>query len=256
MAPRDTLSLLPRPPRSGARRKPLLCLPYAGGGSRSYDSWQRLLPAAVDAQTLRLPGRESRIADPVPDDARALAAEIADELGPHLDGPFALFGHSLGAVLSYEIALRLRDRFGLTPRCVVVSGSRPPHLLVTGRQYSAMDDATLRGALDTMGGTDPEVLADPELWHLVEPAIRADLTLSDSYTHRPAPPLSCPLIAYGSKEDIDLDRESLDAWRAYTTGPFAARIFPGDHFYFRRWPEGFVMDLINRLYEHLVEVDQ
>ncbi|MFD5450901.1 thioesterase II family protein [Streptomyces sp. NPDC127100] len=255
MTPPRTLSLLPRAPRSGARRRPLLCLPYAGGGSRSYDSWQHLLPQAVDAQTLRLPGRESRAADPVPGDLRALAGEIADELGPHLNGPFALFGHSMGAILAYELAQHLRARFGLSPHCLFVSGSRPPDRLVTGRQYSRMDDGTLRAALEAMGGTDPEVLADPELWHLVEPVIRADLIMSDHYTHRQAEPLSCPVVAYGSKEDVDLDGESLEAWRARTTGPFTSRVFPGDHFYFRRWPEGLVMDLSNRLYEHMIEVD-
>ncbi|MFB7664841.1 thioesterase II family protein [Kitasatospora sp. NPDC056138] len=248
--------VLPRAPRPGSRRKPLLCLPYAGGGSRSYEGWQRLLPQSVDAQTLRLPGREARMDEPLPSDLRGLAAEIADELGPHLTGPFALFGHSMGALVAHELALQLRSSFDVEPDCLFVSGSRPPHRLDRGTGYSHLDDATLRAAIEHMGGTDPEVLADHDLWELFRPIIRSDLALCDAYEHRPAEPLSCPVVAYGSKDDGDLDEESLDAWRTVTTGTFASRMFPGDHFYFQRWPEAFAMDLINRLYQHVLEVSR
>lgn len=249
------IRVLPRPPRPTSRRRPLLCLPYAGGGMRSYESWQRLLPQSVDAQTLRLPGRETRIGEPLPSDLRGLACEIADELAPHLNGPFALFGHSLGALLAYEIAIRLRSAFRVEPRCLLVSGMRPPDRTHNAVRYSDMDGRTLRSAIEHMGGTDPEVLSNRELWELYEPIIRSDLNLSDTYDHRSAEPLSCPVVAYGSKGDPELDQQSLEAWGSYTVGPFSTRMFPGDHFYFQRWPEAFTMDLVNRLYQHLLEAE-
>jgi surfactin synthase thioesterase subunit len=251
-----TLRVLPRPPRAAATRRPLLCLPYAGGGTRSYESWQPLLPQTVDLLTLRLPGRETRAEEPPATDLAGLADDIAAELGPRLPGRFGLFGHSMGGLLAYEVARRLRDTYDAEPACLIVSGTRPPDRRAEERRYSELDDEQLREAVGAMGGTDAGVLHDPDVWGLVAPVIRGDLELCDSYRYEPAKPLSCPVVAYGSQQDPDVDSATVEHWAHFTTGPFASRMFPGDHFYFRTWPEAFAMDLVNRLYDHLWDADR
>jgi surfactin synthase thioesterase subunit len=224
---------------------------YAGGGSTAYESWQRLLPETMDAQTLRLPGREARTDELLPDDLRGLATDAAVELGPYLTDPFAIFGHSMGALIAYEFAQALRKLFDIEPSCLLVSGMRPPDQASLLGRYEGMDDEELRSAVASMADTSPEALVDSELWELVRPVIGSDLAMCDSYAHVPAEPLRCPLVVYGSKHD-DLDGDILNAWGAYTTGPFHTRIFPGDHFYFRRWPDAFAMDLIKRFYRYVM----
>jgi medium-chain acyl-[acyl-carrier-protein] hydrolase len=247
------LRVLPHVPRASAVRKPLLCVPYAGGGAMSYDSWHQLLPPAIQPMTLRLPGRGVRADEPLPSDLKGLAADIAAELRPHLTGRFGLFGHSMGALVAYEIALALRASHGIEPACLIVSGMRAPDRLRGTTRYSHLGDADLRSAIGGMGGTDAGVLDDPELWELFVPIIRSDLALCDAYTPTPAEPLRYPIVAYGSRNDPELDQDLMNGWAGFTTGPFASRMFPGDHFYFLRWPEAFAMDLINRLHQHLLD---
>jgi medium-chain acyl-[acyl-carrier-protein] hydrolase len=248
------LRVLARPPRSREHRRPLLCLTYAGGGSRSYESWQRLMPSSVDAQTLRLPGRETRSNEPLPDDLRTLAKEIAEELEPYVTDRFAVFGHSMGALLAYELTHAMRAAYGVEPRCLLVSGMRAPDQFGGPPRYAELDENDLRAAVATMGGTDPEVLVNPELWQLFVPIIRSDLAMCDAYRYVPAEPLRCPLVAYGARHDQDSDVMSLNRWGAHTTGPFHTRVLPGKHFYFHRWPEMLATDLINRLSCYLLDV--
>jgi surfactin synthase thioesterase subunit len=245
-----TIRVLNRPPRGGPARTPLLCAPFAGGGVKSYDVWHGLLPRDLLPMTLRLPGREGRFDEELPTDLRDLALAVADELAPHLTGPFAVFGHSMGAVLAYELTRVLHTKYAVTARCLLVSGAQPPDAFAAHSHYAGLDDDRLRAALTAMGGSDPGVLEDPELWALFAPIIRSDLLLCETYEHVPGEPLPCPLVAYGSRDDPDLDEERLAGWARFTTGPFESRMFPGDHFYFRHWPEAFAMDLINRLHRH------
>lgn len=250
---RPPLRVLERPPRAGADGVSLLCVPFAGGGARAYESWQKLLPRRVRPATLRLPGREARAAEPPATDLRALAAQAAAELGPHLPPRFALFGHSMGALLAFEIARELARACGREPACLILSGLRAPDRLQGEPRYTGLEDGRLRAALAAMGGTDRQILEDPELWEIFRPLIRADLAICDTYTYQNAELLSCPLVVYGSRGDFGEDDTALRPWRAHTTGPFAARMFPGDHFYFNAWPEALVADLVNRLYEHVLD---
>ncbi|MEV6979348.1 alpha/beta fold hydrolase [Kitasatospora sp. NPDC093806] len=239
-------------PRGDARHAPLLCLPFAGGGSRSYDDWQGLLPKSVDPVTVRLPGRESRLAEPLPTGLRELAVGLARELAPVLTGTFAMFGHSMGALLAFEFVRELRRSRGVEPACLFVSGMRAPEFAGDVRKYGHLTDDELRTEIEQMGGTDPAVLRDPDLWELVRPIIKSDLMICDEYAYQDEEPLSCPVVAYGSAEDDEIDGELLETWRRHTTGDFAARMFPGDHFYFQKQPESLAMDLVDRLYRHVL----
>lgn len=231
---------------------PLICLPYAGGGGRSYESWQHLLPPGVDALTVRLAGRECRFDEPLPEDLAAEAARCAAELAPALTDRFVIFGHSMGALLAYELVLALRDRIHREPECLIVSGSPAPTQREHVKRYEHLDDAELRAEIEAMGGTDLELLHDLEAWALIRPVLRADLLMCDRYRVTSAEPLSCPIVAYGSRAD-ELPVESLEMWRALTTGGFERRIFPGTHFYFQHIPEAFAMDLSKRLHRHVLD---
>jgi surfactin synthase thioesterase subunit len=244
-------SALPRPVRPGGSCCPLLCLPYAGGGTNAYQDWQRLLPPAVDALTLRLPGRESRSGEPLPGDLRVLAAELAAELQAAAAGRFAIFGHSVGALLAYETVCALRTDYRIEPLCLLVSGMPAPQYLGGPPGGPDRDDARLRAL--TAAIADPARGGNTELWELVAPIVASDLALGDNYRYRPAPPLSCPLIAYGATRDTGLDEVSLNGWRSHTTGPFHSRMLPGDHFYFRQWPQILAADLTDRLSQYLRE---
>ncbi|WP_328956972.1 thioesterase II family protein [Kitasatospora purpeofusca] len=244
---------LHRVPRGGARQAPLVCLPFAGGGSRSYDDWQGLLPRSVDPVTVRLPGRESRLIEPLPTDLRGLAVGLAREIGPVLTGTFAVFGHSMGALLAFEFVRELRRSQGVQPACLFVSGMRAPDRAKDVRKYGHLTDDELRTEIEQMGGTDPAVLRDPDLWELVRPIIKSDLAICDEYAYQAEEPLSCPVVAYGSTEDDELDQDLLETWRGHTTGDFAARMFEGDHFYFQKRPDPLAMDLVDRLYRHVLD---
>ena len=232
---------------------PLLCLPFAGGGNRSFESWRQLLPESVQLQTVRLPGRETRLAEPPPAGLVGLATDLASEIGPFLTGRFAVFGHSMGALLAFEFVRALRQGFGVQPSCLVVSGTRAPQRQDEAFRYANLTDAQLRTELERMGGTDAEVLRDADLWELMSSILRADLAACDAYRYQPGEPLGCPLVAYGSRDDSDLDEDSLAAWQQQTTGPFDHRMFPGGHFYFQQWPEAFAMDLVKRLTRYVLD---
>jgi len=239
---------LPRLPRADAC--PLICLPYAGGGTRCYESWENLLPPEVDALTVRLPGRESRRDEPMPGDLAETAARVAGELAPVLPARFTVFGHSMGAVLALELARELRRQIGREPACLVVSGAPSSGWADRDKRYQDLDDAGLRADLEAMGGTDAELLRDPEAWELIRPVVRADLLMCDRYRLAPGKPLDCPIVAYGARDDVSSHAWSLQSWREHTTGRFEQRMFPGDHFYFQRIPQAFVMDLVRRLHRH------
>jgi medium-chain acyl-[acyl-carrier-protein] hydrolase len=232
---------------------PLVCLPYAGGGSRSYDGWQGLLPPEVDPLTVVLPGRESRLGEPLPVDLVTEATRTATDLARVLDDRFVVFGHSMGALLAFEVVRALRTTTGREPECLVVSGTAAPDRLADVKRYGHLDDAELRRQIEAMGGTNPELLHDPEVWALMRPVLRADLLMCDRYLMAPAEPLHCPIVAYGSHSDDELTQESLDQWRTHTTNTFERRMFPGDHFYFQRIPEAFAMDLGKRLHRHVLD---
>lgn len=214
-------------------RLKLFCLPYAGAGASAYGAWPAGLPDTVEVCAVQLPGREGRFGEPLFTDVRALIPALCDGIAPLLDGPFALFGHSLGAPLAYETALALgRDR-RLSPARLFVSGHRAPHL---PRQYPPihqLPDRAFVEELRRLNGTPAEVFAAPELLELVLPVLRADFRMAETYTPSLDGELSCPLVALGSTEDDRVSLATLEGWREMTTGPFEMVMFPGDHFYLK-----------------------
>ena len=211
----------------------LFCLPYAGAGASVYGAWPASLPDTVEVCAVQLPGRERRLGEPLFDDVRRLIPALCDGIAPLLNGPFALFGHSLGALLAYETALALRRDRGLSPARLFVSGHRAPHLPRRHPRIHHLPDRAFVDELCRLNGTPAEVLAAPELLELVLPPLRADFRMAETYAPSSGGGLSCPLVALGSTEDERVSLATLEPWREVTSGPFELVMFPGDHFYLK-----------------------
>jgi surfactin synthase thioesterase subunit len=212
----------------------LFCLPYAGGRASMFRPWPAALPASVEVRALALPGREHRHAEPPLDDTRAVIAAAADALEPLVDRPWAVFGHSMGAILGFELVCELRRRGGPAPVLLVVAGHDAPHLVVTGGEIHRLPDAALADELRRLAGTPPEVLADPEVMALLLPALRADFRICETYLPRGDDPLAVPLLVIGALGDAETTPAGIAGWAQHTTATVTHVTLPGDHFFVHR----------------------
>lgn len=217
--------------RPANARLRLFCFPYAGGSASSYGRWPDRLPASVDVRPVQLPGRWNRLREPPFTQFDDMVRGIGEVLPSCLDRPFALFGHSMGALLAFAAARQLRERGLPQPRCLFVSGHRAPHLPDGIRPPSGLSDQAFIAHLREYNGTPAEVLDQPDLMNVLLPAIRADFDVCRSYAYVPAAPLACPVVVFGGADDPESANEQLDVWNRHTTARSTVHRFPGDHFY-------------------------
>jgi medium-chain acyl-[acyl-carrier-protein] hydrolase len=219
-------------PRPGHHVR-LFCFSYAGGGASLFRTWPHDLSPDIEVCAIQLPGRESRLAEPAYVEMAPLVDALSAKIGPLLDRPFAFFGHSMGALVSFELARSLRRRRGLSPLHLIASGRAAPHRsprIVVDHRLPADE---MIGALRKLDGTPEEVLHNRELMELVLPTIRADFAVCGTYAYLHERPLTCPITAFGGRQDPHVAIDDLAAWRAQTTGPFSLRTFDGGHFFVR-----------------------
>ncbi|MEV6118579.1 alpha/beta fold hydrolase [Streptomyces sp. NPDC052109] len=211
----------------------LFCFAHAGGGASAYRPWRLSMAPDVDVRPVVLPGRESRMRELPYRRVEQVIDPLCEALEPHLDRPYALFGHSLGSILAYEVARRFTGRAGREPRLLIVSGRRAARLPARRRPYSALGDDAFLGAVGALGGTPPELLHEGQLLRLMLPTLRADFELNETYRTLPGPRLRCPVAAYMGTADPEVDRAGLLAWGEETTAEFTMRVFAGGHFYLK-----------------------
>jgi len=210
----------------------LLCLPYSGASAMVYSRWRHKLPEWLQLQPVELPGRGARFDEPLHTDMRALARQLAKELWPTLKAPYALFGHSLGALVACEIAHALRDLGCPEPVALFASGTAAPTLRADyDRGFAiAKTDAELIEQLRVLNGTSEEVLANDELMSLTLPILRADFLLCGRFEPVRRPLLNCPVHVLGGKAD-KATTEQLIGWRQETQGSFSVDMLAGGHFF-------------------------
>lgn len=218
-----------RRPRPGARLR-LFCFPYASGGASIYRAWSAGLPADVELCAVQLPGREGRIAEPPIAAMRTLVPLVADALSPYLDLPFALFGHSMGSIISFELCRELRRRGAPMPFQLIASGCHSPDLPDRDVIHDKPAEVILQH-LGALGGISKAALENPELMAMVLPLIRADGSVTETYVFEQEEPLDLPLAVFGGELDPKATRETIEAWRPHAKGPVSTEYFPGDHFF-------------------------
>ncbi len=209
----------------------LFCFPYAGGGAAIYRGWENHLPPGVEIWPVQPPGRGSRFKEPAIGSMDSLVGAVATAMEPFLDRPVALFGHSVGAMASFELAHLLANRFGVRISHLFVSGARAPQLPRKRKPIHDLPEEEFITELKTLNGTPPEVLENPELMRMVSTTLRVDLAIAETYRAADRPPLSCPISVFGGVDDTIVLREELEQWKIHTTGSFDLRQLPGDHFF-------------------------
>ena len=223
-----------RRPRAAAR---LLCLPSAGGSASAFRGWAAGLPAWLGVVAVELPGHGARMGQrPVSSAGELFSGGLVDEVRALSDRPLILFGHSLGGRIALGLAAALARAGAAAPLLLVVAACECPAPAAPIRDRGRdpdLDDAAVRAFLRRQGGTDPQVLADPELMGLLLPAVRADLRLAFDLDREPAEPLPAPVHVYLGDDDRSVPRESALGWAEYSGPGFALRSFPGGHFFVR-----------------------
>jgi len=216
-------------PRARVR---MFCFPYAGGGASAYRGWAGPLPPDVEVCPVQLPGREGRLRETPFDRPEPLVQALADGLQPYMQGlPFVFFGHSMGAMLSFELARELRRRGQPLPLHLFVSGRSAPQIVDDEEPIHALPEAEFIDKIRELNGTPEEVLQHMELMRLLIPVLRADFAVNETYVYTEQEPFGFGISAFGGLGDKEVTREEVAAWKEHTTGRFRLRMLPGDHFF-------------------------
>ncbi len=221
-----------RKPNPQARLR-LFCFPYAGTGASIFRTLSDGLPADVEVCPIQFPGRGTRLMETPFTQLSPLIQALAQAMVPLLDKPFAFFGHSLGALVGFELARQLRRQSGVQPVRLFVSADRAPQIPHRDRPIHALPEAEFLGELRRLNGIPREVLEEAELMQIMLPVLRADFAVYENYVYSSEPPLPCPISTFGGLQDHRVSRGDLEAWRDQTSGSFSLRMFPGDHFFLR-----------------------
>lgn len=215
----------------GAIERRIFCFPYAGGGASIYRRWAASMSEGVELCAIQLPGHEDRLSERPLSRLADLIPILIEQLEDHLDGPFVFFGHSMGALIAFELARALHARGGAVPVHVFLSGRRAPHLPSARPPIHDLPRTEFEAQLRRLDGTPRGVLEDPEVMELMTPVLRADFAICDTYVYTADPALDVPITVFGGADDPEADRRELEAWRACTRSFGGVEMFPGRHFF-------------------------
>jgi medium-chain acyl-[acyl-carrier-protein] hydrolase len=209
----------------------LFCFPYAGAGTPVFSSWTDELPAWVQVCPVQYPGRGPRMREPAFRTIAPLVHAMLAGMADCFDRPFAFFGHSMGALVAFELTHVLRDRFGVQPIVLVLSGCRAPQIPPREPPTYNLPDDEFVEALRVLNGTPPELLANRDCLDVLLPILRADFEAVQTYVSGPKRKLAVPIVAFGGAEDSEVLCDDLEAWRDVTLAPFTRETLSGGHFF-------------------------
>ncbi|MFI1970790.1 thioesterase [Streptomyces cinnamoneus] len=224
----------------------LVCLPHAGGSASFYFPVSRAMPDFADVLCVQYPGRQDRRAEPLVDNIPDLADQVYAALLPWADRPLALFGHSMGASLAFEVARRLERDKGIVPAYLFASGRRAPSTHRDERVH-LQDDNGLIAEMRRLSGTSTQLLGDEEVLRMILPAIRSDYRAAETYAYEPGEPLTCPVLGLVGDDDPKVNLDEAAAWAGHTEGSFDLKVFKGGHFYLAEHQAAVIKEMADRL---------
>jgi medium-chain acyl-[acyl-carrier-protein] hydrolase len=209
-----------------------LCLfPCAGGSASSYQEWTADVPSFLDTFAIQLPGRANRFLEEPLKTLPPICQALCDELEQFATMPVAFFGHSLGALIAFDVCRELRRRKQRLPIHLFVAGRAAPQVPARKRPIRDLPDAEFLGELNRMGGIPPEIQENTELMDLLTPILKADITLHETYSLAPEPRLACPITAFGGVSDADVTLDDVRGWQEQTEAGFFFHEVEGGHFF-------------------------
>jgi medium-chain acyl-[acyl-carrier-protein] hydrolase len=211
----------------------LFCLPHAGGSAMVFRTWGDDLPPTIEVCPLELPGRGRQMKLPPYTKMNPLVREIAQNLIPYLDKPFAIFGHSMGGLVSFELTRLLRSDYGLTPSHLFISARNAPQVTPTKLPIYNLPDAEFWQEIRNYNGTPDDVIENQDIIQIFLPILRADFTALDTYSYTHQPPFDFPISVFGGLQDKEFTDYELEAWREQTTASFSLQMLEGNHFFIR-----------------------
>jgi medium-chain acyl-[acyl-carrier-protein] hydrolase len=223
-----------RPKVNPRARLRLFCFPFSGGAASFYNTWMSDLPWEIELCPVQLPGRGGRFRETPYTDMSPLVYSLSGIIRLYSDVPFAFFGHSVGALIGFELARELRKRDGLGPVHLFVSGRRAPHIPHRGPFKHKMPGSELIQTLRQYNGTPELVLKEPDLMEIFLPILRSDFSVGETYTYGDDRSLDCPITAFGGSNDEETSHDDLMAWGEHTNADFRIKVFSGEHFYLKR----------------------
>ena len=209
----------------------LFCFPYAGGGASIFRKWSDSLPPYVEVCPIQLPGREDRLKEAPFTHISPLVQTLTQVLRPYLSIPFAFFGHSMGALISFELARQLRAQQEPDPVHLFISGRRAPQIRDRNPLIHTLPQPEFLEELRQLNGTPKVVLENSELMQLFSPILRADFSICGTYTYLEQSPLDCSISAFGGIEDTEETPDLIENWSTQTHSSFSLQMLPGDHFF-------------------------
>lgn len=222
----------------------LFCFPYAGGNASAFWGWSAAFSRDVEVCPVQLPGRATRPFETAFQSLHELVPVLADQLDGLFDRPFAFYGHSMGALLAFELAHELRARGRTQPMALFPAAHLAPAI---PHRFGIAERTDLELIAYVKRMSDqPELLDHPELLRLLLPTLRSDLSVCDSYAYQRRPKLDCAVTVFGGIAD-SIARVDLEAWQAETTGPFAVEMLPGRHFFLNTARDALLQSLSRRL---------
>ena len=227
-------------PQANAR---LFLFPYSGGGPAVFNKWRLGLPASIECWSAHYPGRGSRYNEPLVKNLLELVEQLSNAIRPHLNKPFAFFGHSLGALVAFELARSLRTQQLPQPNQLFVSACGAPHMPDPHPPIHHLPDSEFQRALENLNGIPHEVLQNEELLNLSLPILRADFEMIELYQYQTGKSLDCPIIAFGGRDDPRVNRERLEGWKLQTASRFETQYFASDHFFLNNEQESLMRSI-------------
>jgi medium-chain acyl-[acyl-carrier-protein] hydrolase len=217
----------------------LLCFAHAGGGASVFNKWAAFLPPSIEVCAVQLPGRESRFSEPALQSLDVLVDALVEETRFLRTEKFALFGHSIGALIAFEFARALRRRGENVPETMLVSAFRAPQQPSPEPSPLGLSDSEFLAFVERYGGIPQALLGLRDAMQVFLPTLRADFSLVDRYVCKDDRPFEFPLIAFGGKSDEQVTAESLVEWQAHAAGRFTLHHCTGAHFFFQSHPHEF-----------------